>query len=153
MFFFSFSVLSLSHHPHPQVKMKIQQKFKSEMKVNLLQVNLCQKHLLFKPTIWQKIVHWFTNSVHENYKIITCCVNKLFLFWHSEQFMYTTYSELVVFMYWTGKPMNHLLSYCGLVDVRINTSDKDLPVLQITEVASIAPALDCTARGLFHLPT
>ena len=25
--------------------------------------------------------------------------------------------------------MNNLLSYCGLVDVRINASDKDLPVL------------------------
>ena len=25
--------------------------------------------------------------------------------------------------------MNNLLSYCGLIDVRINASDKDLPVL------------------------
>ena len=32
-------------------------------------------------------------------------------------------------MYWTGKSMNNLLSYFGLVDVRINASDKDLPVL------------------------
>ena len=52
----------------------------------------------------------------------------LFMFWHSEQFMYTTCSELVVFMYWTGKSMNNLLSYCGLVDARIRGSDKDLPV-------------------------
>ena len=44
------------------------------------------------------------------------------------EFMYTTYSELVVFMYRTGKSMNNHLSYCGLVDVRINASDKDLPV-------------------------
>ena len=44
------------------------------------------------------------------------------------QFMYTTCTELVVFMYWTGKSMNNLLSYCGLVDVRISASDKDLPV-------------------------
>ena len=42
--------------------------------------------------------------------------------------MYTTCSELVVFIYWTGKSKNNLLSYCGLVDVRINASDKDLPV-------------------------
>ena len=28
--------------------------------------------------------------------------------------------------------MNNLLSYCGLVDVRINASDKDLPVSQFT---------------------
>ena len=27
--------------------------------------------------------------------------------------------------------MNNLLSYCGLVHVRINTSDKDLPVLVV----------------------
>ena len=42
--------------------------------------------------------------------------------------MYTTCSELVVFMYWTGKSMNNLLSYCGLVDARISASEKDLPV-------------------------
>ena len=40
------------------------------------------------------------------------------------QFMYRTCSELVVFMYWAGKLMNNLLSYCGLVDA----SQKDLPV-------------------------
>ena len=38
--------------------------------------------------------------------------------------MYTTYSDLVVFMYLTGKSM----SYCGLVDARIRASNKDLPV-------------------------
>ena len=43
--------------------------------------------------------------------------------------MYTTCSELVVFMYWTGKSMNNILSYCGLVDPRISASDKDLPVI------------------------
>ena len=31
-------------------------------------------------------------------------------------------------MYWTGKSMNNLLSYCGLVAPRISASDKDLPV-------------------------
>ena len=36
--------------------------------------------------------------------------------------------KLVVFMYWTGKPMNNLLSYCGLVDARIRGSNKDLLV-------------------------
>ena len=41
---------------------------------------------------------------------------------------FLTCSELVVFMNWTGKSMNNLLSYFGLVDVRINASDKDLPV-------------------------
>ena len=52
----------------------------------------------------------------------------LFLFWHSEQFMYTTCSELVVFMCWTSNSMNNLLSYCGLVDAKISASEKDLPV-------------------------
>ena len=52
----------------------------------------------------------------------------LFLFWPSEQFMYTTCSERVIFKYWTRNSMNNLLSYCGLVDARISSSDKDLPV-------------------------
>ena len=43
--------------------------------------------------------------------------------------MFSPCSELVVFMYWTGKLMNNLLSYCGSADVRKNASDKDLPVL------------------------
>ena len=30
-------------------------------------------------------------------------------------------------IYWTGKSMNNLLSYCGLVDARISASEKDLP--------------------------
>ena len=45
-----------------------------------------------------------------------------------KQFMYTTCSELVVFMYCSGKSMN-LLSYCGLVVARIIASAKDLPIL------------------------
>ena len=45
-----------------------------------------------------------------------------------KQFVYATCSELVVFMHWTGKSMNNLLSYCGLVDARIRASNKDLPV-------------------------
>ena len=45
--------------------------------------------------------------------------------------MDTTCSELVVFMYWTGKLVNNLLPYCGLVDARISASDKDLPVMNL----------------------
>ena len=44
--------------------------------------------------------------------------------------MYTTCSELVGFIYWTGKSMNNLMSFCGLLDVRINASDIDLPVFK-----------------------
>ena len=48
--------------------------------------------------------------------------------------MYTTCSELVVFMYRTGKSMNNLLTYCGIVDARIRASNKDLPVTGILEL-------------------
>ena len=37
--------------------------------------------------------------------------------------------ELGIFVYSTGNSINNLLSYCGLVDARISTSEKDLPVL------------------------
>ena len=53
---------------------------------------------------------------------------KIVFFIYSEQFMYTTCSELVIFMYWTRNSMNNLLSYFGLVDARIGASEKDLPV-------------------------
>ena len=42
--------------------------------------------------------------------------------------MYTTCSELGIFMYSTGNSMNNLSSYCGIVNERIRASDKDLPV-------------------------
>ena len=42
--------------------------------------------------------------------------------------MFSTCSELGIFMYWTRNSMNNLLSYCGLVDGRISASEKDLPV-------------------------
>ena len=45
-----------------------------------------------------------------------------------KQFMYTTCSELVIFMHWTRNSMNNLLSYFGSVDGRIRASDKDLPL-------------------------
>ena len=65
----------------------------------------------------------------EHVVVYTNCF--LFLFWHSEQFMYTTCSELGIFMYWTRYSMNNLLSYCGLVDARISASEKDLPLIWI----------------------
>ena len=45
--------------------------------------------------------------------------------------MYTTCSELVVFMYWTQNSINNLLSNCGLVNGRISVSETDLPVIEI----------------------
>ena len=56
-----------------------------------------------------------------------CCVHKLF--WMSKTIsvpnMLSPCSELGIFMYWT---LNSMSSYCGLVDVKIRASDKDLPV-------------------------
>ena len=54
-----------------------------------------------------------TNPQHDKRLFIELWVMNcsLFLFWHSEQFMYTTCSELVIFMCWTRNSMNNLLSY------------------------------------------
>ena len=74
----------------------------------------------------------------------THCVHKLF--WMSKQKpicvhnMFSPCSELVLFMHWTGKSMKNLLSYCGLVDVRISASEKDLPVMKVKST---------TATGFF----
>ena len=46
---------------------------------------------------------------------------------NKKQFVYTTCSKLVVFLYSTGKSMNNLLSHFGVVDARISASEKDLP--------------------------
>ena len=96
-----------------------------------LQVNLCQKHLF---------LHQLTQNMTKDCSLIYQVLHEkiqaqnmlftyiVFLFWHSEQFMYTTSSVLVIFIYWTCKSMKNLLSYFGLVDARIRASNKDLPV-------------------------
>ena len=48
--------------------------------------------------------------------------------------MYTTCSELGIYMYWTRNSMNNLLSNWELVDARISASEKDLPVLHPNNV-------------------
>ena len=58
---------------------------------------------------------------HENYKLRTCSVHKLF--WLSKQKTICVHN-----MYWTCNSMNNLLSYCGLVDARISAFQKDSPV-------------------------
>ena len=67
-----------------------------------------------------------TSSEHVVY--INCfeCQNKT-----KKQFMYTTCSELVVFMHWTGKSMSNCWTNCGLVDATISASEKDLPVSEL----------------------
>ena len=37
---------------------------------------------------------------------------------NKKQFVYTTCSELGIFMYWTDDSMNNMLSYFGLVDAK-----------------------------------
>ena len=71
-----------------------------------------------------------TSSLQENYKFST----QIVFCWHSEQFMYTTCSEHVIFKYWTGDSMNNLLSNFGLVDAKIRASDKGLPVHNFVHV-------------------
>ena len=70
----------------------------------------------------------------------------------NKQFMNTTCSELVIFMYWTGNSMNNLLSYCGLVDAKIRASDIDLPVMNVVQIhifiIRVIPILK--EEGLWH---
>ena len=69
----------------------------------------------------------FIESVHENSR--TCRVHVVYIncseCQNKKQVVYTTCSELVVFMYWTRNSMKNLLSYCGLVDASISASEKD----------------------------
>ena len=53
-----------------------------------------------------------------------------------QKFVYTTCTELVIFLYLTSNSMNNLLSYCGLVDAKMRASDKDLPVLRYLELGA-----------------
>ena len=107
----------------------------------LLQVNLCQKHLFSHQLIHNMITDCSLIYQFNTWKLQaqnmgrTCCAHKLFfvfvltcttIYVHN---MFSPCSELVVFMYWTGKSKNNHLSYCGLVHPRISASDKDLPVL------------------------
>ena len=104
--------------------------FKCHPFSNFVQVNLFKKHLFL-----HQLTHSMKKDCSSNCRFstwsleclvyINCseCQNK-----NKKQFVYTTCSELVVFMYWTRNSMNNLLSYCGLANARISTSDKDLPV-------------------------
>ena len=105
------------------------------MKSISVQVNLCQKHLFL-----DQITHNMTKDCSLIYQFSTCklqaqnmvCTQIVFCFVLTfrtifAHYMFSPYSELVVFMYSTGKRMNNHLSYCGLVHPRISASDKDLP--------------------------
>ena len=76
------------------------------------------------------------------YRNCSECQNK-------KQFVYTTYSELAILMYWTANSMNNLLSYCGLVDARLSTSEEDLPVYGPKGFSDIANPRACQPVILF----
>ena len=117
--------------------------YQISLKIALVQVNLCQK-LLF---LYQ-LTHNMTTDCSLNYKFNTwkfqaqnmLCKQIVFCFCFDIKNnlcaqhvlpMFSPCSELGIFMYWTRKSMNNLLSYFGLVDKRIRASKKDLPVPQM----------------------
>ena len=108
-------------------------------KANNIQVNLCQKHLFL-----HQLTHNTMTDCSLNYEFSTwnlqgqnmLCTQIVCFFVFVLTFrtilvhnMFSTCSELGIFMYWTRNSMNNLSSYCGLVDARISASDKYLPVL------------------------
>ena len=114
-----------------------------------LKVNICQ-NLLFLHQLTHNISKDCSLIYHENYKLRTCCVHKLF--WMSKQNKKIMH---VHNMFWscsfrvrTRKSMNILLSYFGLVDAKIRASDKDLPVFSpprssmVEETTALLSSLD-----------
>ena len=69
--------------------------------------------------------------------------------------MFSTYSELGNFTYWTRKSMNNLLSYYRLLDARISASEKDLPVIMFgNQYLGISLTLKKKCSNQFgHLPS
>ena len=75
------------------------------------------------------------SSVHENSKLRTRCVHKLFFVFVLT--FRTTYVHNMFWAwnwYWEHESMNNLLSYCGLVVARISASDKYLPVMIVKSI-------------------
>ena len=97
-----------------------------------LQVNFFQKHLFLHQLTHSMTKDWSLNYEFSTWKLQaqnmlftqivlnvktktkTICVHNMF----------SWFSELVVFKYWTGNSMDNLLSYCGLVFARKSTSEK-----------------------------
>ena len=88
------------------------------------------------PTIWQKIVHWFTSSC-----MITTSSEQVVYIKYFLVFVLTFKTIYVHNVFWAGSlhvrirtSMSNLLSYCGLVDARLSASEKDLPVPTVIRV-------------------
>ena len=114
-----------------------------------VQVNLCQKHLFFN-----QLTHNMTTDCSlipdfsaKKIQVQDMLCTKIVLNAKTKtknQFLYTTCSEHVFFLYWSRKSMNNLLSYCGLNDSRMSASEKDLPVHkhQISTLKTVSKSLN-----------
>ena len=60
------------------------------------------------------------------YKFTTCCVKNCFLFCLCFDIQNNNCTQNFVILY--GNSMDNLSSYCGLTDLRMRASEKDLPV-------------------------
>ena len=117
----------------------------------MVQVNLFQKHLFL-----QELTHNMTKYcsfvyqfLHENYLLRS----KHVVYINCFVFVLTFKTIYVHNMFWacsfhvrTGKSMNNILSYCGLVVARISASEKDLPVWWKTYVWSCQMRLSKTIQ-------
>ena len=86
----------------------------------VLQVNLFQKHLL---------LHQLTHNMTKD-----CSLIYQFSTWklQAQNILMSKQKQTIYVhnMFWAGKSMNNIFSYCGLFDARISASGKDLPVIE-----------------------
>ena len=101
---------------------------------------LCTYSCITQPIIGRQIVHWITSSVHENSKLRTCFVHKLF-------FVFVlTFWTICVHMFWAlnFRVLNSYFNEQYFVILWVSwwknsTSEKDLPVT----LFSYLPDLRC----------
>ena len=96
----------------------------------MIQVNLFQK-----PSFLHQLIHNMTRycslNSPEKYKFRTCCVQKIvfvFVLTFKTIFVHNMLSTSIFF--WNSR--NNLLSYCGLTDAKMRTSEKDLNVQKLS---------------------
>ena len=111
-----------------------------------VQVNLFQKHTF---------LHQFTLDMTTD-----CSLNFNF---STRKMFFTQQFGTFIFLYWSCKSMNNLLSYCGLTDSRMSASDTDLHVHQMFSRKKDTEFSICNVIGykwicensyfIFHKPT
>ena len=85
----------------------------------VVQVNQCQKH-----SFLNQLTHNMTRDCSLNSPKNTS--SELVVYKYCFECQYK--KKHVLNLYFLGNSMNNLLSYCGLTDARMRTSEKDLPV-------------------------